>query len=171
MSSSNSTNPQSSVAVATTTSSVGVGSAVGTLLSWGIKLLKVGILPGTLGWSGLLSVSRFIAFTTAGRVLLVLCLSFGGYTYLKHHFIAAEAAKWKKEVVKKQEAIVGKVASVNTETQKAQEAASMELGWWDKVTAVVVDGIWKVQPRVVIEKETIDLINQTRDEPQSAPGS
>jgi hypothetical protein len=136
-----------------------------------MKLLKVGALPYTLGWSGVLSVSRFIAFTTAGRVLLVLCLSFGGYTYLKHHFIAAEAAKWKKEVTKKQDAIIGKVASVNTETQKAQEAASMELGWWDKVTAVVVDGIWKVQPKVVIEKETIDLINQTRDEPQASPGS
>lgn len=134
-----------------------------TLLSWGLKLAKGTTLgPISAALSGLTVTGRFLAFTTLGRATVLVVMLLGTFTYFKAHFTAVERHKWEATVAKKQEVIEKKVAGINAETRHAQELARAQNGWWDRIVAVVVDGIWKVQPPHPIESETIDLINETR---------
>jgi hypothetical protein len=124
--------------------------------------LKTGASPISAALSGGVVLSRFLAYTTLGRAAVLVVMLVGTFTYFKSHFTAIEKHKWEVQVAGKQQEIVGKVASVNAETKASQRTAQAEVGWWNKITAVVVDGIWKVQPPHPIESETIDLINETR---------
>lgn len=144
--------------------SLGILASKGsTILSWGLKLFKGGMLgPVSAAMSGLTVTGRFLAFTTLGRATVLVVLLLGTFTYFKSHFTAVERHKWEVTVAKKQEIIEKKVTSINTATRHAQELARAQNGWWDRIVAVVVDGIWKVQPQHPIEPETIDLINETR---------
>jgi hypothetical protein len=128
----------------------------------GLGALKIGASPVSAGVTGFVTMCRFLAYTTIGRATVLVMMLLCTFVYFKHHFTALEAHKWQVAVEKKQEEIVGKVATVNEATRRSQELARAETGWWDKIVAVVVDGIQKTQPPHPIEKETIDLINETR---------
>ncbi len=132
------------------------------LLRVGSLLGRGGASPFTAAATGGVTVARFLAYTTLGRATVLVVMLLCTFTYFKAHFTAIEKHKWEVQVSTKQNEIVGKVAAVNAETRAAQTAAKQEVGWWNKIVAVVVDGIWKVQPPHPIESETIDLINETR---------
>lgn len=112
--------------------------------------------------TGGVNVSKFLFYTTLGRASILIVLLLCTFTYFKAHFTALEKHKWEVDVATKQVEIVSKVAAVNAETKKSQQLAKQESGWWDKIFAVVSDGIVKVQQPHPIESETIDLINETR---------
>jgi hypothetical protein len=146
-------------------SSSNTGNQLSSLMRAGQLLfgaLRTGASPIGAAVTGGLTLSRFLAYTTLGRAAILLVMLLGTFTYFKSHFTAIEKHKWEVQVEGAQQVIVGKVATVNAETKAAQRTAQVEVGWWNKITAVVVDGIWKVQPPHPIESETIDLINETR---------
>jgi hypothetical protein len=124
--------------------------------------LRTGASPVSAAVTGGLTVARFLAYTTLGRATVLVVLLLGTFTYFKSHFTQMERHEWKVEVAEKQKEIVGKVAAINTETRAAQKSAQAEVGFWNRIFAVVADGIWKTQPPHPIESQTIDLINETR---------
>lgn len=134
-------------------------ASVGKLL---FSALSKGTSPVAAAVSGGATVGRFFAYTTLGRAMILVVMLLGTFTYFKAHFTAIENHKWKVQVSEKQKEIVGKVAAVNQETKAAQRTAQQEVGFWNRIQAVVADGIWKTQPPHPIEAETIDLINETR---------
>jgi hypothetical protein len=152
MSSTNLTNLQSKVT-----------GYLGTAMSLGVKLTKLTTLaPLTSGLTGVKVAGRFLAYTTLGRATILVVMLLGTFTYFKAHFTAVERNKWEAVVEKKQDQIIDKVVGINAETQHAQKLARAQNGMMDRILAVVVDGIWKVQAPHPIEAETIELINETR---------
>jgi hypothetical protein len=123
---------------------------------------KSGSFPVSAALSGTKAVGKSLFYTTTGRVIVVLTLLLLTFSYFKHHFTALEKYRWEAAVVDKQAEIVNKVASINAETTASQRAAKLAIGYWDRVLAVVADGIARVQPPHRIEPETVDLINETR---------
>jgi hypothetical protein len=126
------------------------------------SMAKSGSLPVSVALSGTKSVGKSLFYTTTGRVIVVLTLLLLTFSYFKHHFTALEKYRWEAKVLDKQVEIVNKVASINAETTASQRAAKLAIGYWDRVLAVVADGIARVQPPHRIEPETVDLINETR---------
>lgn len=123
---------------------------------------RVASSPLKLGALSVQTVIKWMVTTTVGRVVSVCLLMVIGVAVLKHQFTAVERMTWEAKVGDKNRVIEKKVVDINAETRHAQELARSANGWWDRITAVVVDGIFKVQPPHPIESETIDLINETR---------
>lgn len=144
-------------------------SKLGALASLGFKAAKLSVSPVTATMRGMLVSGRFFAYTTVGRATIFVVILLGTFTYFKLHFTAVERHKWEVGVAKKQEEIIAKVVDVNKETRLAQEKARQQVGFMDRILAVVVDGIWKVQEPHPIAAETIDLINETRGRPDAPP--
>lgn len=133
----------------------GVADKLLRLAFSGLKLSSSPLFAAVTG-------GKIMLKSTLGRVAIVLVLLLATFGYLKHHFTAIESAKWALERDLKQTDIIKRADYVNAQTAQAQKVAAAQAGLIDRILAVVVDGIWKVQPPVPIEAETIDLINQTR---------
>lgn len=150
-------------------SSSNIASRLSNLLTLANPLLgalKLGGSPVSAGITGFMTTARFLAYTMVGRLIIVVSLTIGVWFFFSHHFRAVEAHKWEAKVEVKQAEIIEKVARVNDATKTAQQTKQIEVTWWNKILAVVTDGIQKVQPPHPIEKETIDLINETRGKQQ-----
>lgn len=127
-----------------------------------LKVVKGASSPAFAGWQGLLLTGRFLAYTTLGRVIVVLVMLLGTFTYFKHHFTKVERAAWEQVVAKKQDTIIQKVESVDAKTVEAQRVARAKASGIDSILSLVTGGIWKVEPQDPVEAETVDLINETR---------
>ena len=139
-----------------------VGSSLSKFAGAGWSIFRLGSSPIGATARGAVEVGRWLIYTTFGRAAIVLVLLLCTFSYFKHHFTALEAMKWQTAVASKQQEIVKKVATVNSETRQAQAIARSEVGAWDKILAVVTQGIWKVEKPDPVEAETVDLINETR---------
>jgi uncharacterized protein YwbE len=132
------------------------------VLNYGVRLLQTGKLPIGATANGLLWVGKKLAYTTVGRIIVLLSLSALLWGLVEGHFTKAENNRWQAVVINKQSEINSRVKDVNIDTKRDQESSQLNRGYIKKILDVVVDGIWKTQPAHPIESETIDLINQTR---------
>jgi hypothetical protein len=89
-------------------------------------------------------------------------LMLGTFTFMKSHFTKLERLEWEKVVVEKQLDINAKVEAVEAATAENSRMASVRVGTWDSIVALVVGGIWRTEPQNPVEADTVDLINETR---------
>jgi hypothetical protein len=145
---------------------LGVASTIASVTArWGWTALKISGSPVFAFLTGGSIAFRFVFYSWIGRILAVSVVCLITYNYLKVHFSQMERGKWEEAVAAKQLEIDNKVQEVNTSTATSQRLAENNINFFDKIFAVVADGIWNTQPKDPIKKETIDLINQTRGKP------
>lgn len=140
----------------------GLWSKLVPIATTALKVVKGASSPAFAGWQGLLLTGRFLAYTTLGRIIVVLVMLLGTFTYFKHHFTKVERAAWEQVVAKKQATIIDKVESVEAKTAEAQRVARAKQTGIDSILGLVIGGIWKTEKQDPVEGETIDLINETR---------
>lgn len=153
--------------ITTTNNSSAKSTTIGAIASLGLKLTKGGLFgPLTAGISGTKTIGSFFIYTTAGRLIILVLLLFISYRYVENYFTNRERSEWEELVNIKQDDILDKVEIVDDLTRSNQAVANSKVSYWESVMIFLGREIPKVQPPHPIESETIDLINQTRDEPK-----